>query len=160
MILMKVCVYIISICLPRSLLFITISIETQQRPPIIKKKMRHTLHRFCVVFSLSHPFFDLIYSQTPLHVLSPDSNKPFLHPPCSNKIVLVKTTNDFYVATSNGQFSVFILFGFPVNFFPLLETLPSLDSWYSNSLGCPLSSFYTNHFFLVFSANSFSPPDL
>lgn len=92
-------------------------------------------------------------------IFTPDSNIPFLHPPCFNKTVLVKTTNDFYVAKSNGQFSIFILFGFPVNFFPLLETLLSLDSWYSNSLGCPLSSFYTNHFFLVFSANSFFPPD-
>lgn len=52
----------------------------------------------------------------------------FLHPPCSNKIALVKITNDFHVAKSNGQFSVFITFGLSVNLFPLVRTLPSLDS--------------------------------
>lgn len=52
----------------------------------------------------------------------------FLHPPCSNKIALVKITNDFHVAKSNGQFSVSIIFGLSVNLFPLVRTLPSLDS--------------------------------
>lgn len=109
---------------------------------LLLKKKRHTLHRFCIFFSLSHPFFDLLYSQTPPHVLCPDSNKPFLHPHCSNKIVLVKTTNDLYAAKANGQFSIFIPIGFPVDFFPLLETLPPLDSAIPalRAVLCPLST--------------------
>ena len=123
----RVCAYTcISIpCLPSSFLFIPISIQTEQCPSRIKNTHTHMLPWFCILFALPHPFFDL-YSHTPLHVLSPifspltlmnPFQTCFLYPPCSNKIALVKITNDFHVAKSNGQFSVFIIFGLSVNLF-------------------------------------------